>query len=445
MRRMMSGADRISVLPEETKVSILSLLPIADAVRTSVLSHSWRHLWTLLPGFHADLNPRSGPIRRPENVDRILSSLCGPIRHFSLNCSLLASQPLCLQHFLDLIFQKDGLCILSLQCTGLLVRVQLPYFYSLKNLQLSCISISLPSDFCGFKQLTSLKLYHVVISQQDIQSLIDGSKKLTSIQLRIHHYNHDAANKQPLSVTFNCPLLRYLRFNFGNEDVEGRIVSAPCLESTHVTASTVRYIPRLEDLVSVGAASLKFMADIAHVSHLSLNFHLLMCLSRVDVPCTLQNHFRQLKCLKLIGEMCCTDRRMYKVLCCLLRSMPFLERLELQCREPLGYEEGEHPNELDPIPPYEYKKKEDGYLCLNQTLRRLAIFMKNLSDLDDLIWMIHFILVNANALELIEITYSYDRFKVKSRIIEELCQVEKASTNAHVVFEDTRMKYKRYR
>ncbi|KAJ4750222.1 F-box protein-like protein [Rhynchospora pubera] len=274
----MAGADRISALPEETMVSILSLLPIADAVRTSVLSHSWRHLWTLLPGFHADLSPRSGPIRRPENVDRILSSLRGPIRHFSLNCSLLGSQPLYLQHFLDLIFQKEGLCILSLQCSGLLVRVQLPYFYSLENIDLSWIIISLPSDFCGFKQLTSLKLHRVDISQQDIQSLIDGSKKLTSIQLCIRHY------KQPLSLTFNCPLLRYLRFNFRDEDVQGRIVSAPCIESTHVTACTVRYIPRLEDLVSVGAASLKFIADIAHVSHLSLNFCLLMII--VEFDCT---------------------------------------------------------------------------------------------------------------------------------------------------------------
>ncbi|KAJ1687484.1 hypothetical protein LUZ63_018874 [Rhynchospora breviuscula] len=284
---MMAGVDRISALPEETKVSILSLLPITDAVRTSILSRSWRHLWTLLPGFHADLNSRRGQIRCPENVSRILSSLRGPVRHFSLEFSLSLS-------YLGAAWPQ----------------VQLPYFYSLKDLELSCIIISLPSDFCGFKQLTSLKLYRVVISQQDIQSLIDGSEKLTSINLYIRHYRlfpNDAANEQPLSVTFNCPLLRYLRLHFWGEDVQGRIVSAPCLESAHVTTSSARYIPRLENVIPIAAATLKFMADISHVSHLSLNFDLLMCLSRVDVPYTLRVHFQQLKCLNLIGDMRYTD------------------------------------------------------------------------------------------------------------------------------------------
>ncbi|KAJ3702312.1 hypothetical protein LUZ61_006017 [Rhynchospora tenuis] len=436
----MAGADRISALPEKTKVSILSRLPITDAVRSSVLSHSWRHLWTLLPGFRADLNSHRGPIRSAEHVSRIISSLRGPIRHFYLWADLLHNPPSCLQHFLDLIFQKDGLWVLSVCCCdGTMAPVQLPSFRSLKYLRLDFISISLPSDFAGFEQLTSLKLQSVCISLPDLQSLIDGSKKLTSIELYIEHYlfPDDTANEQPLSLTFNCPFLKYLRFHIGEEevDVEPRILSVRCLESAYVTAGT-HYSPS-EELVWIGAAALKFMADIAHVSHLSLNFDILLCLSRVDVPHTLGIHFRQLKCLKLYGEMCCTDRRMFKVLCCLLRSMPFLEILELQCNEPfLGYEEGERPNESDPIPPNEYKKKEDGYLCLDQTLRRVTISMKKLRGLKDLMWMIHFILLNANALELIKITHSDDRFKVRSRIFEELCKVEKASTDAHVVFED---------
>ncbi|KAJ1701025.1 hypothetical protein LUZ63_000804 [Rhynchospora breviuscula] len=435
--------DRISALPEETKVSILSRLPITDAIRTSALSHSWHHLWTFLPGFHAYLHFKNkGPGPNLDNVGHILSSLRGPIRHFSLNCFPRKNQRSCLQHFLDLIFQKGGLWNLSLNCSGAMSRVQLLSFHALKDLDLRFVNISLPGDFGGFHQLTSLKLHDVCISQPDFQSLIDGSKKLTSIELsfnRIMLPKDAGFNGQPVSLTFNCPLLKYLSFDFyfdfdcGEEySVKPKMIYAPCLDSVNVTASTETDSP-LEELVWIGSAALKFMADIAHISHLSLNFNLLMCLPQVDVPHTLRAHFQQLKCLKLIGQLCYMDGRMFKVLCCLLRSMPSVENLELQYHEPWGFEKEKRLSECDPVHPNEYKKKEDGYLCLDQTLRTVAISMKNLRGLEDIMWMVHFILLNANVLELVKITYSNDN-KVKSRLLENLCVVEKASAKAHVVF-----------
>ncbi|KAJ3705406.1 hypothetical protein LUZ61_009111 [Rhynchospora tenuis] len=424
--------DRISALPEDIKVSILSCLPITDAVRTSALSHSWHRLWTLLPGFHVSIDDDDDDDPHVEKVGRILSSLRGPIRHFSLDCFFSSIGDSCLQHFLDLIVQKGSLWNLSLHCRGLMCPVQLLSFHALKVLDLYYIRISLPSDFCGFHQLTSLKLQAVRISQPDVQSLINGSKMLTSIELffvQIKVPKDAVFNEQPLSLIFNCPLLKYLCFDFGEEnDIEPRIVHAPCLQRADVTACT-ESDSLLEVLVWIGSTALKFMADIAHISHLSLNFDLLLCLSQVDMPHTLRVHFQQLKFLKLIGPMCYIDRRMFKVLCCLLRSMPFLENLELQCYEPWGFEE----KEFDRVPLNEYKKKEDGYLCLDQTLRTIAISTKNLRGLKDIMWMIHFILLNANVLELIKITYTID-IKVKSRLLENLCEVEKASANAHVVF-----------
>ncbi|KAJ1687483.1 hypothetical protein LUZ63_018873 [Rhynchospora breviuscula] len=429
----MAGADRISALPEETKVFILSLLSFTDAVRTSVLSRSWHHLWTFLQHFSFDLDLGEGPLCSTEDVGRILSFLRGPIIHFSLQCFLLAHQSSCVQHFLDLIFQKDGLRDLSIHCAGTLPQCQLPSFRLLKDLDLKWIDIILPDDFACFEQLTSLKLQSVCISQPDIQSLINGSKKLMSIELSFERFfvsQEDAAGEQHRSVIFNCPLLKYLRFDFGEEKVEPRVISAPCLENAYVSASTdTDFSP--EEFAWVGAAALKFMADIAHVSHLSLNFDVLMCLSQVDVPRTLRVHFRQLQCLKLIGPMYYVDQRMFEMLRCLIRSMPFLENLELQCHEPWEYVD--YVDDLDSKPLNEYKK-EDGYLCLDQTVRGVAISVENLRDLEDLMWMINFILLNANFLELIKITYYNDESKVESRMLKELCAVEKASTDAHVVF-----------
>lgn len=48
--------DRISELPRNILESILCLLPIEDAVRTSVLSKKWRHCWTLMPHLIFDYN-----------------------------------------------------------------------------------------------------------------------------------------------------------------------------------------------------------------------------------------------------------------------------------------------------------------------------------------------------------------------------------------------------
>ncbi|KAJ1690994.1 hypothetical protein LUZ63_015149 [Rhynchospora breviuscula] len=428
----MDGVDRISALPEEIKVSILSYLPTTDAIQTSALSHSWRHLWTFLTGLDAFLD--SYYRGSTESFGRILSSFRGPIRHFSLRCFPDDSKCSCLQHFLEIIFQKGGLWALSVNCLRPTVPVQLPSFRSLKDLHLEWIDISLPSDFDGFEQLTSLKLHSVCISQRDVQLLIDGSKKLMSIELSIKHFKSPedaAAGEQPSLVCLNCPLLNYLRFDFTEKnEAQLRIISAPCLESAHITAGAV-VLRTVEGVVRVGAATLNFMPDIAHISHLSLNFEVFMCLAFADVgvpvPHTLPVHFRQLRCLKLIDQMCYNER-MFKMLCCFLRSMPSLENLELQYGDFLGWDEEEDGG------PFKYKK-EDGYLCLDQTLRRVTISMKNLSVFHDLMWMIHFFLLNANVLELLEITYSNDNM-VKPRILEELCEIDKASTDAHVVFVD---------
>ncbi|KAK1355626.1 FBD domain-containing protein [Heracleum sosnowskyi] len=54
VRRTHSKKDRISVLPRNILETILCFLPIQDAVRTSILSRSWRHCWTTIPNLVFD-------------------------------------------------------------------------------------------------------------------------------------------------------------------------------------------------------------------------------------------------------------------------------------------------------------------------------------------------------------------------------------------------------
>ncbi|CAM0958056.1 unnamed protein product [Alopecurus aequalis] len=43
------GVDRISQLPDELLHSVLALLPVAEAMQTSMLARRWRHLWKHMP------------------------------------------------------------------------------------------------------------------------------------------------------------------------------------------------------------------------------------------------------------------------------------------------------------------------------------------------------------------------------------------------------------
>uniref|UniRef100_A0ACD6A4F7 Uncharacterized protein n=1 Tax=Avena sativa TaxID=4498 RepID=A0ACD6A4F7_AVESA len=46
---MASGSDRISALPEETLLHVLTFLPAHEAVQTSLLARRWRNLWRSVP------------------------------------------------------------------------------------------------------------------------------------------------------------------------------------------------------------------------------------------------------------------------------------------------------------------------------------------------------------------------------------------------------------
>ncbi|CAH1416822.1 unnamed protein product [Lactuca virosa] len=88
--------DRISTLPQDTIEKILTLLPIQDALRTSVLSKKWRHCWKGMPKLVFDdkyLNSSSSSkeINKYKFVTSIFHVLLlhnGPILEFSISINI---------------------------------------------------------------------------------------------------------------------------------------------------------------------------------------------------------------------------------------------------------------------------------------------------------------------------------------------------------------------
>ncbi|KAJ4804795.1 F-box family protein [Rhynchospora pubera] len=334
----MEGVDPISALPDEIKISVLSQLDVKYAIRTLVLSHSWRHLWTHLPclrlGYLQDqlgvvgANVSSYWIQR---VHHVVSSLRGPLVHFELVHRFLSNQTPLIQRLLDLLLQKGGVQTLHLEFFYHPLQVHLPPFHSLKVLQLYQCHVLLPTGFHGFNSLTTLELEQVEISNDHLHFLIHTSNNLTTFS-----GTQFVRNQSPLSVNFSSPLLRYLKFEIDHSIENVLVISAPCLEQVEI----INYNQDRTDPSSkkLSLVALGLLISVATVSSLNLRCNIL--------------------------------RRMCDAFFWLLRSMPFLEELNLTHGD---YEVSDQINRVVILMEELLGKKRDGISCLNQTLKSVII------------------------------------------------------------------------
>ncbi|KAJ3691503.1 hypothetical protein LUZ61_020667 [Rhynchospora tenuis] len=418
----MAKVDRISLLPEEIKISILSRLEVKDALRTSTLARSWRHIWTLLPSLRLgcyldplgdtskDFNTRpvsSSWIRR---VSRLISSLQGPFLLFELSLILDIIPSNLLQSILDLLFQKDGVQTLHLHCfypNRLLpkVIVRLPLFHSLKVLGLSGCQLVLPDEFRGFHCLTTLSLSDVKIPNHRLQLLLDTSKNLTSFMFSAQ----DLDLTPDLSVNISLPLLTRVQFGI-NEMVDNIcLVSTPHLEEAHIFVNN----PVSENLARV---ILRLLTDVSMVSSLHLDCDNLKALSLLGLPFSFS--FPQLKCFKFFLNVDNMDNRTCDVIYWLLKSMPFLEELNIETEGVASLM-----REL-------LLTRQNGVPWLDQTLKSVIINICLSLNVMTGITMVKFFLQNAKVLKLMKILYQDDE---RLSIIEELQKEEVASSDAKVV------------
>ncbi|KAJ3686273.1 hypothetical protein LUZ61_015437 [Rhynchospora tenuis] len=407
-------ADRISLLPLDIKISVLSRLSIKDALRTSALARSWRHIWTHLPCLR--LYSCQNPLDNPDiqTVHRLISSLRGPLLDFQLFSSGPHDDQSVLQSLLDLLLQKGGV-----QTLGLYLhddpKVILPSFHSLRELTLSRCTVLLPTGFPGFHLLKTLDMYEVEISNDDLNLLLRTSNNLTT--LSIFDSRHSG---NPLSVNLSLPLLRRLLFEINDVVENVSVVSSPCLEYAVIKLSDVDISQNLAKMM------LRLVTSVAMVSSLQLDFDVLNCFSLVPLPINFT--IPRLKFLRFYLDVHTLDKRVYDAFFWLLRSMPFLEELEVELETIVAYDQADR---VAILMRQLLVKKHDGFVCLERTLTSVTIEMDTLDVIASIAW-IQFFMLNAKGLKLLKIDFFGSGDLVPS-FIEELQKAQVTSSGAKLM------------
>ncbi|KAJ1687824.1 hypothetical protein LUZ63_019214 [Rhynchospora breviuscula] len=217
--------DLISQLPDSILHSILSLLPIKDSVRTSILSSRWRHLWEEAPLRLED----DSLCHNEQLISRIFHSHRGPIESLRL-CNFTRAT---VDRIVKSAVQRG---IQELTLAGYVHRLcQLPpSILTCKSLhQLSVIAYWFPKAVLPsiFPNLKELRLSCVKLHNDLLQILLSSCGSLDTLQLR------DCWNSSVSSIS--SPSLR--KFAWKSSTVDELIIKdMPNLESLMLEEYTTR-------------------------------------------------------------------------------------------------------------------------------------------------------------------------------------------------------------
>ncbi|KAK1375081.1 F-box/FBD/LRR-repeat protein [Heracleum sosnowskyi] len=219
-RRIGSPSD----LPESIIDSILTKLPIRDAVRTSVLSSKWKYQWTTMTQLVFDEKclclPDDKKVAEKKLVDFIMRFLLlhdGPIQKFKLSTSHLKKST-AIDQWLRVISRKDikeiVLDVHGYKWRWKNPRISVPRsifsFQKLTTLTLFAFTVKPPSEFRGFPFLKYLELDGVTITLGVIESLISGCPLLEKFKFN---------NMDKLALTVRAPNLKHLTVGGNFEDL----------------------------------------------------------------------------------------------------------------------------------------------------------------------------------------------------------------------------------
>ncbi|KAJ0428597.1 putative FBD domain, F-box-like domain superfamily protein [Helianthus annuus] len=294
------GFDLITTLPQAIIETILCLLPIEEAARTSILSRAWRYKWTTIPKLWLCL----ASVKRPSYMDvpdwwNHVSNLERARRAKNLRCKLFYAihQVLLLRqgpiHEFTLAMDAHDTCfeidqiILHLSRNHPIKKLRF-FFYGF-----TAIAYGLPLSFFSLDQLADLDLEHCAFNYKPIFS---GFSSLTRLSLKSTRIYRETL----LHLLSNCPSLKSLCLLLYEDDVLS--------DEKPSIMELFKCLPVLEHLTTWG-----YFIEV------------LVQASVPEEPPTSLIHLRYV----CIEEMCFVDGYGLPFLVVLTRSCPNLEKIKL--------------------------------------------------------------------------------------------------------------------
>ncbi|GJW44932.1 putative F-box-like domain superfamily protein [Tanacetum coccineum] len=248
--------DAISNMPDNVISHIMDLLPIHDAVRTSILSKSFRFKWTLRTVLVFDCNffdpGLQGKINSNEKIiSRILHCLKGSVTKFVLKlpkCKMLDDEDVCL--WVMFLSEKGikELTIINLHPRPLMLHTYIFSCLGLIQLTIRNCCLYMPLSFYGFPKLWSLDLFVIEFKTGNIERFITQCPLLKSL---IIHGNSSLVKLKSSEIK-KLKTLKFLRFPLCNlEEIAIKISDI---------FELVSFLPELEVLV-LNAEKCKFNAE----------------------------------------------------------------------------------------------------------------------------------------------------------------------------------------
>uniref|UniRef100_A0A0D3F617 Uncharacterized protein n=1 Tax=Oryza barthii TaxID=65489 RepID=A0A0D3F617_9ORYZ len=176
--------DRLSSLPPELKVAILSKLNVVDAIRASILSSAWRNVWTTLPHIILfDTYRISGTLRSKFTtlgINRLriqaqalqVLEVKGSFEDFHLHAPNLSNVYVTLNKTKVADRSKNYMMQAFVSLTGI------------EALVMKRCMVALPQTFEGFKRLSVLNLKYIYSTDAGIANLISSCPWLKTLHLK---------------------------------------------------------------------------------------------------------------------------------------------------------------------------------------------------------------------------------------------------------------------
>ncbi|KAJ1699427.1 hypothetical protein LUZ63_007939 [Rhynchospora breviuscula] len=421
-RANLANQDMINNLPDDIKCKILVLLPVQEAVQTSVLSKQWRHKWASMPKlFVSELNcvsPTLGDTYAShlENfVDKLLLLHKGPLKSFQLFTGQCC--PPAFDQWM-LVLSRLGIVDLHWVLVNYEVEYRIPsIFFSfdvLETVYLCNFLLKVPPYFNGFKALHSMELLKFTSTTADLTKLLSNCPVLESLVL--------ISMKVSIGLEIRAPRLKMLIINGSFAYVR---LEAPMLVNAKI-------LLRNSDTCCLGKNGGKrnleeALGGLVHIEKLKIKEDFVKYLAKGSLPDHLPYMFNHLKKVSLKLNLYCFKE--IRVACILFHNAPNLQDLYILAD---ARSEEEDPSTLTSF----WDTEAAHGLVFNQLK---TVFMEQYEACEPILAFVKLILGSAPLLEemiLRESTiYEEDETGNVMQITCDLDKFTKASSKAAIIFE----------